>query len=1043
MKYTLGLDIGAASIGWAVLCHDEQQMDFGVHIFPASEARSSTTAKLTTPATPRRQAKSARRRLRRSAYRREKAKELFVHYALIPDLPTTEVRFRLRNHPAFLPGPEKPSPWTLRAKAPHELLTGDELARALLHIIKRRGFKSSRKGGFDLYGTEDAAEGEESGARDDKSAADEESFKAGVRAMAKSFRASNYQTIGEYLVAANPQMRLRNREKSYRYTVYRDLLEDEVRVIFDRQRALGSTHASPELERDFIEKLLYVRPALSAEDIQKRVGRCTIFRDEKRSPKNTYTAERFMLLGKINALTYWAGPELASLTEKQRAQVVDLAYEKRVVLYSDVRKVLGLPADARFKALNYRGKRTKNDQDPPDRPPAEVEKRRFVSLPGFHTLRAALVTAGAWNARVIDTRQLDTLANALFYHKNEMDLRNALNSLGVGSAIAEAVCNALPEGLSGTSHFSHKALEMLLPYLEKGAHVHEACEQAGLVPELDCEPRNDGKILPEHLPPDVVINPIAHRALARCRKLVNAIRQKYGLPQYVHIELARDLSRGVEQRAEEHDRMQANEEQNLLVDEQIRSYGALPHSAENRRKYKAWRVQEGKCAYCQQPLDAASWLNDPSVAEFDHVLPKSQTFDSSPPNLLLVHTGCNKNKGIQLPYNFVRAEHPKAFAAYCEWAKGLKDKNRQARLLKTSFSEAEQEEWQKRYLHDTRTVTRAFAQVLEKNLFQQNDGKRHVVCFQGRIIAEARKWWGLPKERSDSLHHAVDAVVVASLRHHQIDLIRLHAQVIETRQSAVDPESGDEIKWEENTNKKPRLPLPWKGFKEQFFNLWHEAHQPPTTEPITRVFESRLPRRRMAGQMHDATLKPERKKAAADIKIRGAWAGAAPGSLLRLDVYRVPARGGKTQFQLVPLYVKDFLAAHTPTGEGEYYMTLYKDELVRVVTRNMVVVGYLQSANGPKLKITPLPSDDTITSRQHLRTSQEPGTSEGIARSTKKSRPLAEPSTKTASRLEKFAVTILGDAHPVKRCTFERIDDPKRRYALANRGNHKSREASG
>ena len=77
MHYTLGLDIGISSVGWAVL----QNMpngeafkieDLGVRIFEKAE-QPKTGASL---ALPRREARSARRRLRRKRHRKERIKGL-------------------------------------------------------------------------------------------------------------------------------------------------------------------------------------------------------------------------------------------------------------------------------------------------------------------------------------------------------------------------------------------------------------------------------------------------------------------------------------------------------------------------------------------------------------------------------------------------------------------------------------------------------------------------------------------------------------------------------------------------------------------------------------------------------------------------------------------------------------------------------------------------------------------------------------------------------------------------------------------------------
>lgn len=82
--YTLGLDIGIASIGWAVLGNDEDGtpnriIDLGVRIFESAEVQKTGESL----AAPRRDARSARRRLRRHRHRLERIRYLLVQQGVL------------------------------------------------------------------------------------------------------------------------------------------------------------------------------------------------------------------------------------------------------------------------------------------------------------------------------------------------------------------------------------------------------------------------------------------------------------------------------------------------------------------------------------------------------------------------------------------------------------------------------------------------------------------------------------------------------------------------------------------------------------------------------------------------------------------------------------------------------------------------------------------------------------------------------------------------------------------------------------------------
>ena len=79
MKYTIGLDIGIASIGWAVINNDKNRIeDLGVRTFKKAEEADGKALNLA-----RREARGTRRRIRRRAERMKKVKELFVKYNLV------------------------------------------------------------------------------------------------------------------------------------------------------------------------------------------------------------------------------------------------------------------------------------------------------------------------------------------------------------------------------------------------------------------------------------------------------------------------------------------------------------------------------------------------------------------------------------------------------------------------------------------------------------------------------------------------------------------------------------------------------------------------------------------------------------------------------------------------------------------------------------------------------------------------------------------------------------------------------------------------
>ena len=86
MKYTMGLDLGITSIGWAILAHETDIkahiIDCGVRIFDIAEV-PKTGGSL---AEIRRIARGQRRTIRRRKFRLLKTKELLIEHGLVQSM---------------------------------------------------------------------------------------------------------------------------------------------------------------------------------------------------------------------------------------------------------------------------------------------------------------------------------------------------------------------------------------------------------------------------------------------------------------------------------------------------------------------------------------------------------------------------------------------------------------------------------------------------------------------------------------------------------------------------------------------------------------------------------------------------------------------------------------------------------------------------------------------------------------------------------------------------------------------------------------------
>jgi len=1051
MKYLLGLDIGITSVGWAVLNLDAKRIEnLGVRAFNAAEDPQSKAPL----AEPRRLARSMRRRLRRRAGRLRRAKELFVQYGLVASERDDDI-FLTKEKDA-------PTPYEIRAKGLDHLLTGEEFARALFHIIKRRGFKSNRK----------------------KAAPDNQDDKRMLGSISENRRImeeKGYRTVGEMLCLDEKfRDKKRNGQDSYENTFDREMMEDEIKVLFSRQRELGSQFASEEFEESILQVFNWQMPFASGDKILKLTGKCTFEPDELRAPKYSYHAERFTLLQSLNNLRYTVNGDVLQLDAEQKKQIIEMAYTLKQVTYKQIRNALGLPEAARFNSLRYlhRNKDTKQMEESLD-----CEKSKFVEMKGYHAIKEACESAGVWDKVKNSPDLMDDIAFALTFYKTDEDISRYLEDKSVDPQVIDAVLGC-GQQFSGVKHISTKAIKKLIPYMENGLRYDEACAAVGYD---HSNPRSSNRSYKLPVVGDAVsTNPVVRRALSQARKVVNAIIDRYGSPYIIRIELAREMGKSAEKRNE----IKRQQDENARLREErrrefIEKFGREP-SGEDVLKYRLYVEQGGKCAYSLQPIDI-NRLFEPGYTQIDHIIPYSRSFDDSMSNKVLCLGSENQKKRDRIPYE-VFGHDQKRWEEYERIVPAMfKDLKKRRNLLCKEFNE---DEWKERSLSDTKWIAREFANFVREHLqFADPEVKKPVRCVNGQVVAYMRRLWGLEKHREeDDLHHALDAAVIATITDWQIQAITDYAKASENPDYLpyyVDEYTGEVI---EN---KIRLPQPWPNFRKE---LLARLSEDPAAEiaklslssyagfdDVKPIMVSRMPQRKVSGPIHEETIRSvkklgsegksvvkrpllnlsksdldnlfdpdsnkvlyalirermerfdyEAKKAFAEplykprkdgtpgpivksvkvcqtqntgIEVRGGIAD--NGRMVRIDVSRKSDKHGKFKWYATPIYVSNFMRGELPDVPGEFVFSLYPYDLIRLRSKGGVFFGYYRGYNI---------NTDSLT----------------ICEANNVQRVKSSIGIRNAYSIEKFYVDVLGDYYPIRR---------EVRRGLENGGDFKSGEA--
>lgn len=820
MGLRVGLDVGIASVGWCVLDTDaERILGAGVRVFQAAE-NPKTGASL---AKPRRQARSVRRRLRRRRIRMQHLRDLIVSSGMLTEWDLAD---------AFVPAPGEATPYELRVEGLSRRLSEREWARVLSQLCKRRGYKSMRLSDHD----------------DD----DDGVVKTAISANDALMAERGYQTVGEMFLRDEKFAESKRNKGDYKGVVSREQLLDEIAELFDAQRRLGNLQATRELEREYVELLTWHAPIKEGADLIAMVGKCSIDGVNRRIPTACYTFERFRVVDKLHNMRYsLPGNSSQPLSDEQRGVVLGKVFRRKTPLtYAEIRALLNLQPEARFVGIRY-------DSRMPEDLSAE-KKERLPHPKAWHRMReqVSAVSAAVWESLAANTELLDRIGEVLTYYKYDESIARELGALGLDPDVAAALRTLR---FSGNGHLSRETLLAILPQMESGLSYSDACVAAGLNHSARPEKTRHSKL--PAIPADEIRNPVVLRALSQTRKVLNAIISEFGPIEGLNIELGRDVSRSRKDRDQIEKQQKRNRDTNEEVLEDLRTeFGMTNPRGLDLLKQKLWKEQGGRCAYSGAYIKAERLFSgEPGVAEIDHVLPHSRSFDDGYMNKVLVTTAENRNKRERTPFEYLGAD-PQRWHEFEELVLSMHlPRPKQERLLRREFDERASAEFRERNLNDTRYIARFLKNYIEDNLQFAGTLKAPVITVNGRATAFLRSAWKFQKVRADGdLHHSLDAVVIAATTRSMVQRVSRFFSVRPLRNhegTYVDTDTGEIID-------ATHVPEPWEGFRAQAASLLDArfSNDPfadlvsPEVDPKP-ILVSRMPSRAVRGEAHKETVK--------------------------------------------------------------------------------------------------------------------------------------------------------------------------------------------
>ncbi len=764
LKTLFSFDIGTNSIGWCVFGLDlkgepRRILDAGVRIYSdGREPKSGTSL-----AEGRRVARGMSRRRDRYKRRRKAVLRTLVEFGLMPADRAAQKALILETNDRRA-DEVAADVYALRARALDEKLPLAHIGRALFHLNQRRGFKSNRK--------------------TDKRDNDQGKIASGISRLGVAIEDADARTLGEFLhkqrragkwVRVRPQ-RMPGKEEGkeeegYGFYPERSFLRKEFDAIWDAQARYHPDVLTEERREHLATVIFYQRPLK-----QPKIGKCSFNNDEERLPKAHPLFQEFRLYKEVNELALiYPDQHSEKLTLEQRDLLVQMLRATRKARFSALRgKILKKGIDVRFNKESDSRIDMKGDEVwaeladarrfgarwsafPRDEQWAIVEKLRNTEDP-------LALTEWLGATYGLEPEKIDAIASARL-----PEGYGRLGPTALGDILAELKTDVIPEAEATRRAGYDHAL------LGRGDGMDELPNYQEVLARR-IPPGTDEPSDPYDIRKGRITNPTVHIGLNQFRRVMNALMKRFGKPEQIAVELARDLKLTEEQKQDVNREIAKNTRAAEWRSEKLRELGQVDNGY-NRLLLKLWEELDPaeplnrKCIYTGKPIGIGMLFS--AEVDVDHILPWSKTLDDSQANRILCLRDANRVKGNHAP-----ADVPQWQGHYDEiLARASRlPQNKRWRFGRDAMKKFKDDEgFLARQLTDTQYLSRMAHEYLgalypdeEPDEWGVFSRKNHVRVISGRMTEMLRRHWGLnsiisdhnAKNRNDHRHHAIDAAVV-------------------------------------------------------------------------------------------------------------------------------------------------------------------------------------------------------------------------------------------------------------------------------------------
>lgn len=745
MKKILGLDLGSASIGWAVINETLENritkteiIGLGSRIIPYEGTEGKDFAKGTGES---RNAIRTKARTARKGYDRYQLRRKYLVEVLIKNemYPTDTIK--------TLPKLEL---WKLRHEAVSSQISLKELGKILLWLNQKRGYKSSRSdANLDKKDTE---------------------YVTNVKSRHEMIKELGL-TIGQYFygeLKKNEYFRVKEN------IFPREAYLEEFDAICHKQQEFYPTVLTNELIDKIRNEIIYFqRPLKSQKGLvsvcdfegfwRKGKDGKEYFVGPKVAPKSSPLFQLSKMWENVNniKLSNRTGEDI-HLTTEQKWAIFQYLDKNEKLTAADLLKILGFKKDECYinkqLAKSIPGNITKTSILKCFDDPSKYEHLFQFEFKIEETAKEGYLYDKK-TGEILDSKPVKfvdpTVEQEPFYqlwhtiysiHDQEECSNTLQTRFGIEKLIADRLA-AIDFSKQAFGNKSAKVIRRILPYLMEGDGYSEAMSYAGYdhSNSLTKDENLQRKLLEQlkPIPKNSLRQPIVEKILNQMVNVVNAIIEKYGKPDEIRIELARELKQSKDERNDTDKAMSKCQRENDAISKRLEEFGlrATRNNIIKWRLYEEIDNQEKKlnaiCVYCGQPISLTEALKGNEV-DIEHIIPKSKLFDDSQSNKTLAHRHCNKNKNDLTAYDFMKTKPDQVFHEYIERVNALYEnriinKAKRDKLLMTE--DKIPDNFIDRQLRESQYIAKKAREILQTICF-------NVWSTSGTITSELRHLWG-------------------------------------------------------------------------------------------------------------------------------------------------------------------------------------------------------------------------------------------------------------------------------------------------------------